>query len=653
MQVQLFGDPFNLQGNSQQLQGGYNPQQTGNPQAVGVAPRGDAPVFYRPDKNNPALYTSSGQPVNYEQYLAQGGRPDWGNVIYGPVPGMAAPRPAAQPVAPRGTAPAQKPAAQSVSQPVPQPRPVQQVDPTGLVGSAFGQYIGARPSPSNPGVAEFFRKDTNQALTADQLFAYASSLGYGQISSFEQLKANASAPEQDGMSGGVVDPNEALASAAGLANTSFDDYLKIVAGQTGLTETERQSIRDSLGIDVLESEVYAKPSKTTEQIYMDAFNVAGLADIKKQFQTIQEQINEKQRQLNERLATIGENPWLSEGSRIGRVAREKEYFEGTIKNLTEQANQLADLYNQGLTEVNNVVTRYTDDFNTTREIAAGKLAYLIQKAGEIEGQKQSEKLSGAYQYLPAYLTAKARAQEPKTIGTVETGVLQWDPAEGKFIQITQPQPKLTDDQREYQLATTQGYGGSFVDYKRDMANLKARASGYGSTLGTDLSNTIKLLQIEQLRRDLSGQKPLTGEALNKKVELETLADLSTKAVALGESIDWSGVGGAYQGSIKNFLAKNFGVGSQEENDLRALIGNITATLAKSRGGTSFTATEKALLEQYTPTINDSPMVLRSKFDQINEFIAASLNNLTGGQTPTQTTPAVDDIAAQFGGVPLN
>ena len=115
---------------------------------------------------------------------------------------------------------------------------------------------------------------------------------------------------------------------------------------------------------------------------------------------------------------------------------------------------------------------------------------------------------------------------------------------------------------------------------------------------------------------------------------DTLTQLAQEALSLGERIGFKGVGGLYQGSIRQFLAKNFGFGSSEEQDLRNLIGNITGTLAKLRGGTSFTKNEQKLLETYSPTINDSALVLQSKLNSLLSFIQqkrGAIIKAAGGQ----------------------
>lgn len=41
------------------------------------------PQFYKPDQNNQTLFNAQGQPISYDQYIAQGGKPDFSNVVQG------------------------------------------------------------------------------------------------------------------------------------------------------------------------------------------------------------------------------------------------------------------------------------------------------------------------------------------------------------------------------------------------------------------------------------------------------------------------------------------------------------------------------------------------------------------------------------------
>src|SRR5437870_4031381 len=110
MSINLFGDPANLQGGSSSLQGGYNPQQ-----ATGLyGPPSPAPVATAP---NPTAQTTRKA-----------------------APRLVSSRPAA----------------------------VQVAQPDSQINSIFENHIGSRPSASNPGVLEYYNKDTGQGFSNEQ-----------------------------------------------------------------------------------------------------------------------------------------------------------------------------------------------------------------------------------------------------------------------------------------------------------------------------------------------------------------------------------------------------------------------------------------------------------------------------------------------------
>lgn len=170
---------------------------------------------------------------------------------------------------------------------------------------------------------------------------------------------------------------------------------------------------------------------------------------------------------------------------------------------------------------------------------------------------------------------------------------------GQLTTLLQSQGKTADDATLKSLWSQYGSGGTYTNDKAHNAVIYDAMTGGGAT-----TTPIKLS---------AGQQ----ESI---VNINTMTQLANNALQLGEQIGWSGVGGLYTGSLSQFFAKNFGAGSTESQDLRSLIGNIQATIAKERGGTSFTESEKKLLETYSPTINESPLVIQSKLNGLINFL---------------------------------
>lgn len=310
MATTLQGDPFNLQGSIPGLQGAQAAtalQPAGSPTpaplapvaapaAPKVAPKSVAApasgaVFYRQnpnDPNNQTLVNAQGQPVSYEQYLAQGGRPDWSNVLPGAFPG--------QPVA----TPAQ----------------------TLSFGNGQAYDINGNPAPQ-PGALPVPTTPPATPPAADPNLTRI-----GELS--KQLFSTATAPNQ-------------------------------------------------------------------QKIYQEAFNASGLAEIKTRLTDLNTKIADLTAKYTAKEGDINENPFLSEASRVGRLKRLTAQRDAEIGNLVDAYKSYADLYNQGIEEINSAVERQVGDYNTQRQISNEELSYLLGiENAEAEQQATAEKNATAF-----------------------------------------------------------------------------------------------------------------------------------------------------------------------------------------------------------------------------------------------------------------
>jgi len=105
---------------------------------------------------------------------------------------------------------------------------------------------------------------------------------------------------------------------------------------------------------------------------------------------------------------VNENPWLSEASRVGRISRLDQQAQQEINNLLSEQSQYQDIYKNGLAEINNVVTLHSNDFQTNQQLNTAKLNYLLGLAEKTATATQAQATNKVYQYLPDYLTAKAK-----------------------------------------------------------------------------------------------------------------------------------------------------------------------------------------------------------------------------------------------------
>lgn len=236
-----------------------------------------------------------------------------------------------------------------------------------------------------------------------------------------------------------------LATEAGKAGLSVTEYQSLMNARNTVSKEESDAIAKELGITALEGEIFKKPSQTSQQVFESAYATAGLADIKTKIDALNAEITKDRADLTEAIGTIDENPFLTEKSRVGRGKRVLDQAEAKINNKLNQIQRYQDLYTQGVTEINNMITRNQNDFGTNQAVDSAKLNYLLKKAEVQVSQLQDKKNLSSSTTLGAFLKAKQEGKTPDVIGTSETGYFKYDSNTGKFVQVIKPAPKKTSD----------------------------------------------------------------------------------------------------------------------------------------------------------------------------------------------------------------
>lgn len=231
--------------------------------------------------------------------------------------------------------------------------------------------------------------------------------------------------------------NQALARKAGEAGLSVSEYQTLMQSQNTVSKEETDAIARELGITALEGEVFKKPKETTQQTFDQAYKTAGLADIKKQIEAINADIDKDRADLAEATGTIDENPFLTETSRVGRGKRVLDQAETKINNKLAQAKTLQDLYDAGIGEITKMIERDTTDFGVNQAIDQAKLNYLVKKA-EIEATQLQNSKSASSATTSAFLSSRAGSGTPDVIGNSETGYYKYDSLTKKFVQVIAP-----------------------------------------------------------------------------------------------------------------------------------------------------------------------------------------------------------------------
>ena len=237
--------------------------------------------------------------------------------------------------------------------------------------------------------------------------------------------------------------NTDLARRAGEAGLSVTEYQNLLSSQNGISQEESDRIAEELGITELEGRLFAKPTKTTQEIFDTAYSTSGLADLKTNIETINTEIEKIRAELLEATGEIDENPFLTESSRVGRGNRILKQAEGKINNKLAQARTLQDLYDGSIDEITNMIERNKEDFGVNQQIDQAKLNYLVAKAEQQAKQTVQSRTTNA-KATDEYLKARSSSKAPDLVGSASTGYFKWDATTKSFVQVIAPKVEGSD-----------------------------------------------------------------------------------------------------------------------------------------------------------------------------------------------------------------
>ena len=259
----------------------------------------------------------------------------------------------------------------------------------------------------------------------------------------------------------TVADSQALAEQAGRAGMSVEQYQNYLQTQNTVSKEESDAIAKELGIPTVEGELFKKPSQTSQQLYQTAYNTSGLSEIKGKIQAINDEIAKERSLLTEAIGTIDENPFLTETSRVGRGKRILDQAEQRINNKLAQVTQYQTLYEQGINEINSMVTRNQNDFSTDQTINTAKLNYLQKKSEQqVSLLKDSKTKTSSASNLPSYLKGAEGNKAPTVIGNSESGFFKYDPTTKKFVQVVGSSAKTSAEIAKLKSDAENGSGGT-------------------------------------------------------------------------------------------------------------------------------------------------------------------------------------------------
>lgn len=101
------------------------------------------------------------------------------------------------------------------------------------------------------------------------------------------------------------------------------------------------------------------------KIYQDAYNGLGLSTIKQQYESYLKQEADLNKELQDRVLGINNNPWLSEGIRVKQIEKMQDSYRTRLDTLSHLMQLSDSLYKQGLSQVDGIVNGVQADLAST------------------------------------------------------------------------------------------------------------------------------------------------------------------------------------------------------------------------------------------------------------------------------------------------
>jgi len=258
------------------------------------------------------------------------------------------------------------------------------------------------------------------------------------------------------------------------------------------------------------------------------------------------------------------------------------------------------------------------------DVQSGKLDYLL-------GHVASRSGSGSSVAEPDLNQSNNQQTAPLERGQSSTQTATNFPKDGE----TDPTGYWKyDAKKDDWIETGNAATAAELDYSSDQL-FNAMVTQYQTT--GKVPAGLKTLYDVALKREGGGEKRNLTEGEISRQQASDLVTQSLDLIETNPDIKTGFVGGNAEG-----LKAKFGIGDQDTLDFNVLVSNLQATIAKARGGTSFTANEQALLERYSPKVGDSRQELLTKLRAL-----AKINFKTNPYTTTSTSDPIQEALKQL------
>lgn len=436
------------------------------------------------------------------------------------------------------------------------------------------------------------------------------------------IKGQTPTPTPTGAPETYVDPNQAGGSY--IYRDNQNNFYSVGADGTRKKLNEQEAFSDGLGIN----ETFVKPGET---VSLEQARTGRSA----------QQVPQSLDILNQGAMTSGLLPSEQKAQQLGQQGQAQQtdalvsqimgLYSPTDREsqLEQQLNQMQQSYELGQSGIENQTVPMQIISSQQAQLerqAQTRLQGLRNELGRLQGDREGQLRALQFSFDARRMQAQDalawwKATSPENLMTLEDQglMVMRSPVTGETWSVPIPGWKPpTSAQKPIEVSP----GASLFDPVTGRSIFTAptaKQTSGGSVPSGGVATTqpqVKLSSAQQT--DVADMRTMLSQ-LDKMDEITEL----------------KGAVGFFTGPVESVALKLFGQGNERDAEVRAMIGNVKAQLAKLRGGTSFTANEQKLLESYVPSINESPESIVAKVRALRTYLSSKMNQVisTAGGTP--------------------
>jgi len=407
----------------------------------------------------------------------------------------------------------------------------------------------------------------------------------------------------------------ALAQQAGQAGMSLDAYMGLLEKGNTPTLSQNDAIRTKLGIPNLVDEAFKKPDTTQVDRYRSLYGDAGLGSVKEKIAELDASIAKKRQDLNAATGEVNSNPWISQGTRQGRLKNLQELAFADINNDIDSKNAYLQQYNDGVGQIEKMLSLESTDQQANRQLTVDKLNYLLNEAERQAGGIQQDNITAGLRSVPEFL---------KGVLNRESTAAQRD--------IDKVLASKTGT-RVGGGSGIAGVGGRAIS----TGTLSARAQAVleAPELLSNYTPTERGKIVDEL---VAAGADVTSIAAPKlaaaqREQISQYDDLVRQADMAGTILTDLKLNTGILASRRQAVSAMFG-GAKDFTEYRSVVDNMGSTLLKMRSGAAVTPQEFERLRGFIPQINDDEATAATKIQAFYTELDTARQNYILRQTQT-------------------